>query len=181
MATETLKSLAITNLDASPPVRATAGMGALGRLNTIYATVTPTNGVTTGSIYRLVRIPTTCSVKHLFLDFSGTLTTFTSNLGLYYSDLVIDEVGASAGLTGIVNSQGSLFASAYAWAVATPVDVTNQSASYTPALRNKMIWDVAGLSTDPGGFFDICLTMTATASLSGAVVGCEVQYTLPYA
>ena len=136
MTTEALKSTQITNLDANPPVRATAGLGGGGQLLSVYGQLTPTTGVTTGSTYRFVRLPSNCSVKHVICDYSGTITTFTGDVTLYYSDLAIDEVGSSQLDTGVVNSlstTAALFAHALALGSQTTdtfVDITNQNGAY---------------------------------------------------
>ncbi len=182
MSTETLKSTAITNLDASPPVRSTAGMGGEGFLRSIYGFVAPTTGYLTGSNYLLARVPSNCSIKHVSIDYSGTITTMTGDVTLFYSDETLDQVGASQGNSGVVNSlttTAALFAHALALGSQTAgavVDITDQNSAYPPTARNKALWDAAGLSTDPGGMFDIVFMNTSTMNLSAAKVGLEVQY-----
>jgi hypothetical protein len=186
MTTENLKSSAITNLDALPPVRATAGLGGKAELLSVYGSITPTTGVLTGSTYRFVRVPSNCSIKHVLIDYTGTITTFTGDVTLYYSDDTIDEVGASAGDTGVVNSlstTAALFAHALALGSQTAgvvVDITSQNVAYTPTMKTEPLWQAAGLTTDPGGFFDITFAETSTESESAAVIGVEVQYTMAY-
>lgn len=193
MATETLKSTVVTNLDATPPVRATGGAGSWAYLAEADAYVTPTNGVTTGSLYRMVRLPTTAIVKKVEVqhcNISGaTLTTFTADVTLYYSDQTLDMVGAGQGNSGLVNSlngSASLFANAHAFAGDTAgafVDVTDSAGNYPASLVNQPLWQAAGLSQDPGGFFDLVfLTDGATNSLTGTVqVAARVQFAMPYA
>ena len=189
--TENLKSTAITNLDAVPPVRATAGLGGAGHVQSIYGTVVPVTAATAGSTYRMVRLPTSCSIKHVILDFTGggTITHFNMDITLYYSDQTLDEVGAASGDTGVVNSlstTASLFASAIDLTtdstVGTFYEMTNVSNNYKPSARNKQLWDAAGLSSDPGGFFDVTIvTVTNDNSFSAALtVGLEVQFVMPY-
>jgi hypothetical protein len=186
MTTETLKSTAITNLDATPPVRPTAGLGGGAELVSVYGYVTPTTGYLTGSNYKMARIPSNASVKHVLIDYSGTITTLTGDVTLFYSDLPIDEVGSSSGDTGVVNSlstTAALFAHALALGSQTAgavVDITDQNSAYPPSNRNMPLWQAAGLTTDPGGFFDVTIMNTSTMSLSAAIVGVEVQYCMAY-
>ncbi len=185
MTTEALLSTAITNLDATPPVRATGGKGGHGNLRSVYGSVTPTTGYLTGSTYRFARLPSNAVVRHLLVDHTGTITTMTVDITLAYSENANDEVGISAGKTGIVNSLDttlSLFAHSLDLSAQTAglvYDVTNQNVALPPGSRNKELWDAAGLTSDPGGFFDILMTDRSTMSLSSAVIGMEVQYTHP--
>ena len=187
MATDTLKSLTITNLDASPPVRGTGGQTAAGLLKVANGYVTPTTGVLTGSTYRMVRIPSGATIKAIWSDYVGTITTFTGDVTIYYSDETLDQVGASYANSGVVNSlstTAALFAHTYVWGSATagvPVDITNQNATtYTPIMRTQPLWQAAGLTSDPGGYFDITIYETSTVSCSGATIVFTVYYTEPY-
>lgn len=193
MATEALKSTVITNLDATPPVRGTAGEGSWAYTAQADAYVVPTTGATTGSLYRMVRLPSTAIVKkvevqHCLIS-GGTLTTFTADVTIYYSDNTLDMVGAGQGDSGLVNSlsgSSALFADAHAFGSDTAgafVDVTDSAGNYPASLVNEPLWQAAGLSSDPGGFFDIVfLTDGATNSISGTVqMAIRVSFALPYA
>lgn len=187
MATETIKTAAITNMDASPPVRATAGKDGPGLRVAILGSVLPTTGVTAGSLYQLARVPSNVRNLRVELEVDGTLTTLTGDVTIYYSDLAADEVGISSGKSGLVNSlsgAAALFATAYAAGGQTSgaiVEVTNKSGNYGPLARQKELWDAAGLSQDPGGFFDVVFLTTAASSLTnGATLGAQVGYSAPY-
>jgi hypothetical protein len=185
MATETLKSAAITSIDANPPVRSTTGKGGAGVLRVKNGFVTPTTGYLTGSNYLMVRVPSNSVVKHVLIDYNGTITTMTGDVTVFYSDETGDEVGKSAGLTGVVNSlstTAALFGTAIALGSQTAgvvVDITNESGNYPPSARNKELWDACGLTSDPGGAFDIVFMNTSTMNVSGATVNVEVQYITP--
>lgn len=187
MPSENLSSTAITNIDASPPVRSTAGKGGGGKNQSNYGAVTPTNGKTTGSVYRMVRVPSRAVVKHVRVDYKGTITTLTGDITVYYSDEALDQVGISFGKTGVVNSlstTASLFAHDHAFGSDTAgaiVEVTDANSAYGPLARNKELWDACGLTSDPGGFFDIVIVTSATNNVSAADVGLEVVYVDPLA
>lgn len=187
MATETLKTTAITNMDATPPLRATAGKEGPGMRAMVLGSVNPSNAVTSGSLYRLARVPSNVRNLKVSLEVDGTITTLTGDVTLYYSDLSSDEVGSGAGLSGLVNNlsgASALFATAYAAGGQTAgviQDITNKSGNYGPLARQKELWDAAGLSSDPGGFFDVVFLTTATNSLTaGATLAAEVSYSAPY-
>jgi len=70
------------------------------------------------------------------------------------------------------------FASAVALAaVVTPTEYTFEAGTYLGADMELPLWNTAssGLSTDPGGFFDIVFTLTSTAG-AAAIVNLEVEY-----
>lgn len=183
---EALKTTVITNLDATPPVRATSGAGAQGFRQVIYGTLAPTNAATSTSTYRMARVPSTATDVSVEIEYQGTITTFTTDITLYYSDDTNDEEGAGSGDTGLVNSlngASSLFAHAEAWGGLTAgvvTNVTNQAVQYSPANRAEPLWQAAGLTSDPGGFFDVTLATTATNSVATAVIGVRVGYAMPY-
>jgi hypothetical protein len=173
MTTEALKSTAITNMDATPRLKATAGVGARDVLREVSASITSTTGKTSGSTYQLVRIPTTASVKKIVLDSAAQGSSTALDFGLYYSSDNRD--GTPAALAGTVVDQ-DFFASAVDVSSAVRAsDITNESGTYTIDKRLQPIWQAAGLSADPGGFFDIVATNTATIN-TGALFGISVTY-----
>lgn len=175
--TVTTKSTSLTNLDATPVVQNTAGAGAAGRLKHVNDYLTaPTNaaGTANANINRLVRVPTTAKVKFVYTE-GAAQTKGAYNVGVYYSDSTVD--GTAAANQGLeANSSKAFFASSQSFASAVArTDVTNQSGTYTVAKRNQPLWQAIGLTTDPGGYFDICATSVATVSVAG-LLACEVGY-----
>lgn len=173
MTTETLKSASITNYDSVPSVRVNAGKGSPGVLVSVNDYITPTTGKTTGSIYRLVRVRSSVHIKQILLDSAAMAGSTAFDFGVYYSDDPLDpNYAANAG--AVIDAD--FFASAVDVSSAVrATDITNESGTYTADKRNKALWDALGLSADPGGFFDICATSTATVN-TGAVMGIEARY-----
>lgn len=150
----TLKSASITNNVATPLVLNTAGSGAPAPLFTVddYATVTAALSIT--SRIRLVRLPSTCKVKSVVFE-SEAQGAGKFDLGLYYSEggAVIDA---------------DFFASAIDTAsLVTPTEVVNESTQYSLNERSLPLWQAAGLSSDPGGFFDVTATVVTTDVTTG--------------
>lgn len=175
MTIELLKATAITNLDKTPFVQATSGEGAPGFLRSVSATILPVTAKTTGSIYQMVRIPTTAKVKRVWAWLDAAVTTFTVDIGLYYSDSTIDgTTPANQGLVVNADHFGSAVALA---AIITPTIYTHEATTYLGADLNIPIWNTSasGLTTNPGGFFDVCFTNTATNS-GAAQVNMMVEY-----
>lgn len=159
MTTEALKSTPVTNLDTDPPVANTAGEGAPGRLLEVSGYVTVSASMAAGSTYQLCRIPSNCKVKSVIFE-SGAQGAGKFNLGLYYS-------------TGPYNStltavSAAFFASDIDCASAVgATEVVNESGTYTVDKRNMPIWQAAGLTSDPGGFFDVVATVHTTDVTTG--------------
>lgn len=174
MTTETLKTTQITDLDAVPPTKLAAGMGAKGTAYRITGFVTTTSGKTTGSKYLLARLPRNAVVKSIILDSAAMGGSSALDFGVYYSDSTVD--GTQAANTGAAIT-AAFFASAVDVSSAVrATDITNESGSYTIDLRNKALWDALAVSADPGGFLDVVATSTATIT-TGATFGVEVTYT----
>lgn len=182
--TSHLKSAQITALDTFTPSLAdiqNAGYGAPCRLQTVSGFATPIAGDAAGSTYQMVRVPTNCVVKHVWLA-SAAQGAGAVDIGVYYSDSTID--GTAAANQGLVvpTTGKTFFASQIS--LASAVQQTDEifqnlanSGSNTPALINTPLWLALGLTTNPGGFFDIVLTVDTTAiTTGGGVVSLQVDY-----
>jgi hypothetical protein len=165
MGTSALKSTVITNLDANPVTRNTAGEGGPGRLQATSGFVTAVASDAAGSTYRLVRLPSNCKVKSVIFE-SQAQGAGKVQLGLYYSDSATDGSNAATPATAL---DVKFFSDDIdCTSAVVPVEkVFGTSGSYTPDKRNKALWDAAGLTTDPGGFIDIVATVHTTAITTG--------------
>lgn len=158
MATEALKSTAITNLDATPPVRTTdLGM----RVQHAFATVTGTTGVTSGSTYQLFRLPSNAKLESLELWLDAAVTTFAGDVTLYYSDNALDGSVSKAG-TGQVAAH--VYSTALDLHATTAPKEVYRGGNITAAGLGKELWQDAGLSADPKVFFDVVIVTTSTTS-----------------
>jgi len=169
-------SASITNLDASPVVQNTTGVGAVSYSKRIFDFLTlPINNSASGPICKFVRIPVWALVKSVKFE-SAAQTAGSWDIGLYYSDSTTD--GTLAALQGTALST-SLFASAVSTNSAVGItDETNQSGHYTASKRNIPIGYAAGIPTaSMAGFVDVCLTAVATSTAT-ALAGLEVGFDL---
>jgi hypothetical protein len=175
MAIDHVKSTPITNLDATPPVANTAGEGAAAVLKSVdgYATAVASSSV--AATYQLVRVPSNCKVKSIVFE-SEAQTAGKFDLGLYYA--TDGEGGKPTALLLANTISAAFFASAIDCAAAvTPTDVSNESGTYTLDKRTQPLWQAAGLSSDPGGMFDIVATVVTTAVTTGTgKFGIRVAY-----
>lgn len=179
MATEIVKSLAITNLDATPMVRNTTGKGGEGELRIVSGSATVTNGVTAAgaSYYRLCRIPSNAKVKRVSMWLDAAGTTITGDIGLYYSDSLTDGTLTGQGNTGAVINADHFGSAVALAAIITPTEYTTEATTYLGVDLDLPVWNTSasGLTVDPGGFFDVAFTLTSTAG-SGAQVNMRVEY-----
>jgi hypothetical protein len=169
MASENLKTTAITNLDATPPVR-TTNYGQ--RLQAGYGSLTATTGTTTGSVYQMYRLPSNAILYSILMWLDATVTTFTGDVTLYYSDTWADGTDADAG-TGLVAAH--IFQTAYAFASETSPQELFLGGNVKGASLGQPLWQIAGLASDPGGFFDLVIVTTTTTS-GAPVINCQVKY-----
>ena len=190
MAVVTLKSLGITNLDASPYIPQTTGEGAVAREHIANDQLTVGSGDSIGSIYRMVRIPTNAKIKRVDL-FSAVATGGSADIDVAFSDSLIDGTqailqGQIVQFTGPVDNKlfgvGQSIVSTLA---AGPLTKTFAN-TFTPAHQNLPLWQVlinlgvvspTLFAFDPGGFFDIVLKVT-TGITTGGVVSMEVRYAM---
>ncbi len=177
-----LKSTGITRLDASPRTANTSGApGGPGRLVVVSDTAPAlTTGNTAGGIIRMVRIPSNCIVKRVLWAVNNTTTTADVDVGLYYSDIADGTSAANVAATATAidadffASQVDVHTISTAW-----VDITFEAGTYLPSMTGLPIWDaVPALTSDPGGFFDVCYTNTSTTN-GAPVLSMLVQYVQP--
>ncbi len=182
MTTEALKSTAITNLDAAPPVAVQAGNGGGGYLRQVDGYLTPSASMAALSTYRIARVPTNARVKQVMFE-SEAQGAGKVQLGLYYSDSTVD--GTPVAKQGLVVtsaasvSQVNFFSGDIdcASAVAKADYTYFGTALNTLDKRGKELWDAAGLAADPGGNFDVVATVHTTDITTGTgKMGVDVRF-----
>lgn len=157
------KSTAITNATATPRVLNTTGLAG-GRLHRSIGFVNIANGDSATSIYRVARLPSSCYVDSIRLTCLDIGTTANADIGLYYptthtnGGAVIDVDAFASG----VNIHGG----------SIDVDVDYESGAAAGLITNaeKRLWERAGLSSDPGGEFDLVLGLSADSDAAGTVL-----------
>lgn len=170
MGTSLLSSTAVAGLDATPRVPPTSGEGGHGYLQEVDGYVTSVAADDTSSVYRIVRVPSTCKVKSVVIDSADVGAAGAVDVGVYYS--TNHRTGAGAVISA------ALFGSAIDVNTAALVrsDITNESGSYGIDKRNQPLWQAAGLTSDPGGHFDITIKVQTTLGASGGVMGLTVTF-----
>lgn len=176
MADDSKKGTIITNLDTIPVIQNNVGAGAAGPLRNVQDFITVAAAASAATLYRLVRVPTNAKVKQVYLE-SEAQGAGAFNVSVYYSDSTQDGTPpAKQGL--IVPTTGDqFFASDVSAASAIRSDVTNESGNYPLSKRNQPLWQALGLTSDPGGNFDICAVVHTTAVTTGTGrLGVEVNF-----
>lgn len=177
MGTSALKSTSITNLDTTPPVENTRGSGAPGGVQYVDDFVTAVAADAAGSTYKFVRVPSNAIVKRVTIE-SEAQGAGKINLSVYYSSSTVDGTPSSKQGVIVPTTGDSFFASDIDLTSAVvPTDVTNESGNYTIDKRKKRLWDALGLTSDPGGFFDIVGVVHTTAITTGTgKIRCACEY-----
>lgn len=183
MTTEALKSTSITNLDAASIILSTAGMGAEGVLRAASDSVTSTAGVTVGSTYKVVRIPTNAKIKQLLLTCAAHGGLAAADISVAHSDSTTDGTPASlqGNIVQISAADNKLFGAALSLVSALNNSDKTFAGTFVSAHANMELWNVlvtlgaTTFSADPGGFFDLVVKSTATDT-SGGNIGLIVYY-----
>ena len=164
MAVVTPKSAAITNADATPP-RLTNSRIIRGRLHESVGMLEAANGDDIASIYRLCRVPANARISQLLLS-CDAITTGAADVGVY-------KTARDGGAVVDVDFFGSAVSIATALAhsdITYEADPADAGAGFGKADSEKPLWEALGLTADPGGAYDIALTLTAAAEAAGTMV-----------
>lgn len=167
----TLKSVAITNREASPRVANNPGQGAAGQVRTVrshLASVTASLSAT--SVIRMVAVPSTARVMSVIVD-SEAQTAGKFNVGVY-------RTNADGGLVAATNAD-SFFTTDLdcASAVINQQCVLKATSRNTIAKMNQPLWQAIGMASDPKTDLDICLTVHTTDVTTGTgAVQMHVSY-----
>ncbi|WKB53018.1 hypothetical protein [Eleftheria terrae] len=164
MAVVTVKSAAIIAADTP------GGKGGLTlgprRLYEAVSTVEVTNGDSVGSQFRLARVHSSVRMSQILIK-CDAITAAAADFGVY-------DTPQNGGLVVDADAFGSAVALATA-IVATPLDVLHESGVLDIAEIEQPLWQILGLTSDPGKEFDIVATLTAAATASGTLTA-HVRY-----
>jgi hypothetical protein len=185
MAGHTLKSASITNLDASPIVANTIGEGAPGMTRIANDYVLTFSADDNTSTFRLCRIPTNAKVKAVYI-YSNIPTTGSADVDIAFSDSLTDGTAPAFAVLSnpvvlIGTADNKLFGAAMTLVLAGVRTDKTYGGTFTPVMQNLPLWQAlvnlgaSQFTTDPGGFFDLMIKVTATTGASGTIGG-EVWY-----
>lgn len=165
MAVVNLKSTAVTNADASTMTANKLGIDG-GKVKSRVGLASIANGDSLNSTYRLMRIKSSDYPKALKISSPDIGITTACKIGL--SDVAAVNSGAAVD-DDFFTASLSLNAGAIA-----ETNVLNGNV-ITLANSEKPIWELLGLSADPGKWYDVVLTLTGAADAAG-VAKAELEY-----
>ena len=157
MAVVAVKSTLITNADATPVVFNSPRVDG-GPERVAVSTADITSGDSIASTYRMFRVPSNAVMTDLKIYSPDIGTTTIADIGLYAADggAVVDADFFASALSlkdGALNG----------------TDVLHESTVFSIANSGKELWSALALSSDPGVFYDVTLTLTAAADATGTV------------
>lgn len=168
MGVVTTKSAGITNRDASPrvPINGRVQGAEVRHARGVCAIA---NGDSSTSKYLFCSIPSNALPIDCRVTSPDIGTTTVGNIGLWKSTA---DGGAVA--------DADFFASALSLkdgALAKVSIINENTAVATPANGEKAVWELLGLSSDPGLVYDVVLQLTADSDGAGSVL-VELDYTV---
>lgn len=162
MAVENRKATAVTNADASPTQQFNPTRILGGRVKEEVGTIELANGDSIASVNRFGRVSSGWRVSQLLLS-TDAITGAAADIGLY-------DTAANGG--AVVDAD--LFGSAVSLASAqSGVDVAFEAGDIANA--EKAIWELLGLTSDPGKQYDVAATLTAAAT-AGGTAALRIRY-----
>lgn len=177
MAVSHIKATGITNADASPAVANTAGeVGGTAPLKVVSSgSVVALAADSIDTTYQFCRVPSNAKVQAIFFE-SAAQAAGAMDIGVYYAT---DGIGGKPTTLLAANAiDQDFFASAVSVAaLSQPTNVVNESGINTPAKRVQPLWQAVGLTSDPGGNFDIVGTVTTAITTGTGSMGMTVMYT----
>ena len=157
MGTEALSSTQISNRDASPQLLNDPGNSG-GSVKQLIAKIETTTGKTSPSTYRFFQIPSNAVISSLKMWTDALSTSVVLDIGVYDTT----ENGGAA-VTDNLFASGVDASSAIA-------GVEYRYSALDIDTAGKQLWDLLGLSADPGKCYDIVVTADATMTAGGGIV-----------
>ena len=148
----------VANFEATPQVANNAAE-LHGVLRTAHGTVELAAGDSTDNdIVMLAPIPSNASVPQLFVGSDTFGGSCTFNVGIYKSDGTVKDEDVFA--TSVADAAGM-------------TDLRFEVADLNTG--SQKLWQLAGDSTDPGGYYYIAVTFSATGG-TGATMNWNINY-----
>jgi len=142
----------VANFEATPPVMNNAAELA-GVIRTAHGSVELAAGDSTDNdIVMLAPIPSNAAVPQLFVGSDTLGGSCTFNVGIYQTDGTVKDEDVFA--TSVADD-------------AALTDVRFEVANLDTS--SKKLWELAGDSSDPGGYFYVAITFNATGGTAGTL------------
>lgn len=155
----------ITNATATPVVFNNSH--SQGVLHEVVGIVTPAADDTQASVHRFVSVPSNCRISDVLISCADASTAGKYDIGVYY------PTGVSAGAVIDVDAIADAFDLAGGPFYDSSVRVVGV---VTVAEMAYPLWQLAGLTADPGGYLDIVGTIDTTFNGAPTTVALKVKY-----
>ncbi len=157
MATENVKSGAITNRDATPSVLSNAQGGIVKRT---WGTVEAAAAGDAGSTYRMCSVPSNARAIDVILACDDLGTTATLDVGIYQTTANGGAVVDADFFASAVNANSAAVA---------PTHVEHESGVYNIDDIEKPLWEALGLASDPNRDYDVVVTSAGDIDAAGTI------------
>lgn len=166
MAVVDRNSAQIANIVATPRVPLDPHDGP-AQLNEVVGVITPAADDTQASIGRFFRVPSNARVSQLLISAADATTAGAIDIGLY-------DTPANGG--AVVDAD--FFASAFdlSGGPFSNAEVSFESGVISVAEQDDMIWEVLGLTSDPGVDYDVAYTITTTFNGGPTAIALKGRY-----
>ena len=164
MAVTDRNSTFISNLTASPLVLNPAY--SKGAIREVIGTVTPAADDTAASVHRFVRVPSNARVSDVLIAAADATTAGKYDIGVYRTS----EDGGAVVDADCFAAAFDLSGGPFYYSSVLTVSVV------TIAESAQMLWQVAGLTEDPGCDFDVAGTIETTFNGGPTIVGMKVRF-----
>lgn len=158
MATENVKSGAITNRDATPAVLNSSQHGIVRRA---WGTVEAAAAGDPGSTYRMCSIPSNARAIRVVVATDNLGTTATLDVGIYQTTANGGAVVAAAFFASALNASAAI----------AETMVTHEAAStgYNIDAIEKPLWGALGLTSDSNRDYDVVVTSVGDIAAAGTI------------
>jgi hypothetical protein len=156
----TIKATAVANADAYPRVLNQPHLSG-NYVRQAVATVEVATTDANGSTYRLARLRSSDRVSSIGLACDALGGSAACKIGLY--------AASANGVNGAVVGSGNQFVASQTLVSAIKTFANVAFTDNDIANTEKRLWEVLGLSADPGVDYDLCVTLTAVAASAGTI------------
>lgn len=166
MAVVTTKSTRISNAETASQTLDSPGVNH-GKLRRMSATVEAANGDSANSQFRMFRIHSSWTVASLRIFCDALGGSAAADVGLYQCSAFPANGGA------VVDADAYASAVSLVSAITTGTEIAYEARDI--ANNSKQVWQDAGLTSDPGRWYEVVVTLTA-ASAAAATISLEMWY-----
>lgn len=159
MAVVNTKALVVSNRDATPPVKSPAYISG-GVVREIVGTVEVAAGDDNGSVFRLAGVHSSWRISEIDVLNDAITSGATYDIGLY-------QTAENGGAVVDADCYATDVSFTTARAATGAVELGFEAKDIINI--EKRVFEDAGLTTDPGRFYDLCLTGDAVGSGAGTI------------